>query len=208
MPRAAILDFSARRLAAHAAFPALVALVALVAIAAPGCSRKHKNDHPDRAAAQGAGGGGEADREAGVDTGHVGHTFVVTYDSGPVDRIRIVRDTAGRIVVEGASGFADGTKVTVTLLRPTTGGKREPASMTRAKVELGRFQTSPLIDESTLAPPPEGIVGLLVSVSFAPGEQSEAVMRASADGRRFRGHGMRELPGGFAVYEQHIEAPL
>ena len=196
MPRAAFF--------ARLAIVALVCGLVVVATSTSGCTKKHKDDHPDRAASA----GGDAGREAGVDTGRVGHTFVVTYDSGPVDRIRIVRDTAGRIVVEGASGFSDGTKVTVTLLRPATSGKTEAASITRAKVELGRFQTSPLIDESTAAPPPTGVVGLLVSVSFAPGEQSEAVMRASGDGRRFRGHGMKELPGGFAVYEQRIEAPL
>jgi hypothetical protein len=177
----------------------------LLAFLALGCARKNTRDsaRDGRPTAESS-----SQNDADVDTGRVGNTFVVTYESGPVDRIRVLRDTSGRIVVEGASGFADGTRVDVTLLRPLPGGRSEPAAMARARVELGRFQTSPLIDESTSAPAPSGTVTLLVTVSFAPGKQSEVVMRASADGHRFRGHGMREVPGGHAVYEQRIEAPL
>ncbi len=185
----------------------LTLIVALTALAA-GCA---KSGDGGRAATSSPG------HEAGVDTGRVGRTFVVTYESGPIDRLRLVRDTAGRIVVEGASGFPDGTRVAVTLMRPVTGGRYEPAAVLSAKVELGRFQTSPLVDDS-----PAGLaqasslatsgtpvpVRLLVTVSFAPGQQSDEVMHASANGRRFRGLGMHELPDGSAVYEQTLEALL
>jgi hypothetical protein len=191
-------------------------LVVTLATFAAGCAPK--KDGAERGSAAGTAQPDGAAREAQGDTGRVGNTFVVSYDSGPIDRLRIVRDTAGRFVVEGASGFPDGTKVTVTLFRALAGDRREPAAMARANVELGRFQSPPLEDEAraaaasgaadSAAGPATPLVRLLITVSFAPGQQSDAVLQASANGRRFRGDGMREAPGGYAVYEQLVEAPL
>jgi hypothetical protein len=181
-----------------------IVVAALGALAVAGCAPKKDG----RASSASGGTGGSGSNAAGVDTGRVGHTFVVTYDSGPIDRIRVVRDTSGRIVVEGAGGFPDGTRVVVTLMRALAGGRYEAASRTSASVELGRFMSSPLVDETGAPPPPGSTVRLHVSATFAPGQQTDAVLNASANGRRFRGLGMHEVPQGYAIWEQTIEAPL
>ena len=91
--------------AAFAALSTLVALLATVALA-PGCARKHGDTAGGDGSERSADAAGDAGDAAGVDTGRVGHTFVVTYDSGPVDRIRIVRDTAAGIT-RGAGSDED-----------------------------------------------------------------------------------------------------
>ncbi|MGH7724300.1 MAG: hypothetical protein ACREOU_02605 [Candidatus Eiseniibacteriota bacterium] len=199
------------------AFAAVVALTSLALVV--GCGGNDRSR--DRASGRGgaaretpagetpagtAGGTGTPQGAGPADTSREGRTFVATYDDGPVDRLRIVRDTAGGLVVEGATGFPDGTAVLISLLRPTAGGRTETVAATRALVELGRFQGEPLLAAS--GPVPEGPVTIRVLVSFAPGRQSDAVLQATARGRRFGGAGMRDTPDGHAVYESTVEANL
>ncbi len=186
------------RVVSHARL-ALLAL--LVAAAWSGCARDDRNESAPQ---------GESVLRVGPsDTTRQGRTFVATYEDGPVDQLRVVRDTAGGIVVEGGTGFPDGTEISIALLAsggPDGARRRETVAATRAIVELGRFQGQPLLTAN--GPLPAGPVAIRLLASFAPGRQSDAVLHATAHGQRFRGSGMRLSPDGYAVYESTVEANL
>jgi hypothetical protein len=167
-----------------------------------------------------AGCGGPAAKRAGSsasapDTSRQGHVFIQTFDDGPVDEVRLVRDTSGGIVAQGATGFPDGTRVTVSLqrARPAPRGaaasgapQYEAIASTTAIVTLGRFAANPLVP--TGGPLPQGVVRVRITASFAPGHQTEEVLSASAHGRRYDGHGMHAVGEDYAIYETTLEAPL
>jgi hypothetical protein len=158
-------------------------------------------------AGSGCGGNARTTNDAAApDTAREGSVFVVTFENGPVDQIRIVRDTSNGIVVHGATGFADGTRVAIALLRRRPDGSDETAAVTVAKVALGRFQGEPLAGAG--GPVPAGPVRVRLTVSFAPGKQDDAVRAASGDGRRFTGGGMHTAPDGSSYYDLILEAPL
>ncbi|MEP7029040.1 MAG: hypothetical protein ABI960_10630 [Candidatus Eisenbacteria bacterium] len=164
----------------------------------------------------GCGGPPSAKRASGAnaaDTTRQGKVFVVTFDDGPVDEIRLVRDTSGGIVAQGATGFPDGTRVTIALQRARAGGRvgtGEPAydavATSTAMVAVGRFMSQPLVPLS--GPVPQGIVRVRLTASFAPGHQTDEVLSASAHGRRYEGHGMHAMGDDYAIYETTLEAPL
>jgi hypothetical protein len=165
---------------------------------------------PAAGASTGAAGSAGAAAEApnaDADTARDGHAFVATYDNGPVDQIRIVRDTSGGIVAAGSTGFPDGTRITVTLQRPRPGAPHEyeAVASTSGQVALGRFVSQPL--SLPEGPVPQGLVRVRIRAPFLPGQQSDEVLAATANGRRFKGKGMHEA-GEFAVYEVDLEAPL
>lgn len=167
-------------------------------------------------ALSGCGGPGakHEDRAANVpDTTRQGHVFIQTFDDGPVDEIRLVRDTSGGIVAQGATGFPDGTRITVSLQRArpaprgAAGGPQyEAIASSTPTVSLGRFTSNPLVPDG--GPVPQGLVRVRFTASFAPGQQSEEVLSASAHGRRYDGHGMHAVGEDYAVYETMLEAPL
>ncbi len=198
-----------RKRAGHAA---AVALLACVALAGAGCARKPAGSDSAATRAPGpmtpptAESAGEAPN-ADADTARDGHAFVATYGDGPVDQVRIVRDTSGGIVAAGSTGFPDGTKITVTLQQPRPGQPHvyEAVAATTGEVALGRFASTPL--NGPHGPLPQGLVRLRIQASFLPGAQSPAILGATDNGRRFRGKGMHEV-GESSVYEVDIEAPL
>ena len=147
------------------------------------------------------------------DTMRQGHVFIQTFDDGPVDEVRLVRDTSGGIVAQGATGFPDGTKVTISLqrVRASASGaagelRYEAMASTIALVALGRFTSNPLVPGS--GPVPQGVLRVQLRASFAPGQQSDEVLSASAHGRRYDGPGMHAVGEDYAVYETTLEAPL
>ncbi len=163
-------------------------------------------------------GGAPAAKHAGSaaaapDSSRQGKVFVQTFEDGPVDEIRLVRDTSGGIVAQGATGFPDGTKVTVALQRLRAAGKGaagEPqydaVATSTALVTLGRFTTQPLVPLS--GPLPQGVVRVRLMASFGPGQQNDEVQSASAHGRRYDGPDMHAVGNDYAVYETTLEAPL
>ena len=169
--------------------------------------------------AAGCGGGGAQGKRsaAAPDTAREGSAFVQSFEDGPVDQIRVVRDTAGGIVVTGATGFPDGTMIGITLQRPRKGAGRAPATgaapdafeavaVSSARVALGRFTSQPLVPVS--GPAPTGLVRVRLLAPFGPGQQSDEVMNATARGRRFTGHGMHAVDEAYSVYETTVEVPL
>jgi hypothetical protein len=199
-----------RRRGKRAAGGAGVAVLLAVCIALSGCGAP-KRARGGGAAATGDTTGGapaaDARTEAPADTAHDGHAFVATYDDGPIDQIRIVRDTSDGIVAGGSTGFPDGTRIQVALERPRAGKARtfEAIASTQCEVELGRFSCSPLTPPT--GPLPHGPVHVRVSASFAKGDQSNEVLSSTGNGRRFRGHGMHESYG-VVVYQVDVEGTL
>jgi len=195
-----------KRHAARGAGVAIV-LVVVVALVVAGCGGGGQAGAGGASGAGAASGTGEDRADAPPDTGRVGHAFVATYDDGPVDQIRIVRDTSGGIVAGGSTSFPDGTRITVALERPRPDRPREfeAVTTTQGEVELGRFSSMPLkLPDGT---PPSGPVRLRVTASFGPGAQSAEVLSATGNGRRFRGQGMHEV-GAYSIYEVDLEAPI
>jgi len=192
-----------------AAVALCLALVTLAGVGA-GCSRKQapaeRNVAPGPMTPPTAESAHDAPN-ADADTARDGHAFVATYADGPVDQIRIVRDTDGGIVTAGSTSFPDGTVMTVTLQQPRPGNPHayEAVASTTGQVALGRFASAPL--NGPHGPLPQGLVRLRIRASFLPGAQSDAILGATSNGRRFRGKGMHEM-GESAVYEVDIEAPL
>jgi len=52
------------------------------------------------------------------------------------------------------------------------------------------------------------VLRVQLRASFAPGQQSDEVLSASAHGRRYDGPGMHAVGEDYAVYETTLEAPL
>jgi hypothetical protein len=185
------------------ALPVLVVAFASVAVLA-GCDRP-------REPAGRRGDGSRIDSAATPstdvppDTSRAGPAFVAVYRDGPLDELRVVRATDGRLVVAGEAEFPDGTQVTVSLLTRRAGGALEPVASGRARVEAGRFMGPPL--SGVGGPPPPGLHVLRVSAPFGPGDQDPGVLRAAAGGRRFHGSGVREHAGRI-VFETTLEVPL
>jgi hypothetical protein len=199
-----------RRHAARGAGVAII-LVAL-GVAVAGCGGGSGGGHGGHAGASAgpgaaAGTSGEDRANAPPDTARDGHAFVATYDDGPVDQIRIGRDTAGGIVAAGSTSFPDGTRITVALERPRPDRPREfeAVATTQGEVRLGRFSSTPL--KPPTGPLPTGPAHLRITASFGPGAQSPDVLSATGNGRRFRGQGMHEV-GAYSIYEVDLEAPI
>jgi hypothetical protein len=182
---------------------ALLLLVLLLVAGPAGCGRPPGNAGepvPDSAT------GSAGTRGPAPDTGRAGPAFLAVYRDGPLDELRVVRATDGGLVVAGVAGFPEGTRITVSLLGRGAGGGLEPVASSRARVEAGRFMSTPLAAVS--GPPPPGVHVLRVTVPFGPGDQDPAVLRAADDGRRFRGPGVHEPAGGRIVFETTLEVPL
>lgn len=184
------LGRKARAQGAHA----LVAIALFLgALGAGGCGkpRAHGNAAPARATA---------------DTTRQGKVLVATFKDGPVSELRLLRDTAGGVVVHGATDFPEGTRVSIQLVEPGAAGSSARAlAMTNAAVALGEFTSQPLTPAS--GPLPPGLVTVRVGASFAPGAQSDQVLNAAAQGLRFSGTGMTPSRD-HADYSTTLEAPL
>lgn len=139
------------------------------------------------------------------ETTRAGKVFIATFKDGPMDELRLLRDTAGGVVVYGATDFPEGTRVRVQLIEPAAGGAGRALAMTTATVELGHFTSQPL--NSSSGPPGPGLVAVRVAVSFAPGVQPDAVQAAAGRGLRYHGNGMIPSPD-HADYSISMEAPL
>lgn len=124
-----------------------------------------------------------------------------------MDELRMVRDTSDGIVTGGSTSFPDGTRIVVALERARPDKERgfEAIATTECEVALGRFSSAPLTPQS--GPLPRGPVHVRVSASFAPGAQSDAVMAATGNGRRFRGAGMHESHG-VVIYQVDLEGTI
>jgi hypothetical protein len=155
-----------------------VALLCALALLGSGCGRDTRTTND----------------AAAPDTAREGSVFVITFENGPVDQVRIVRDTSNGIVVHGATALptARGSRSRCSGAAPTAATKT--AAVTVAKVALGRFQCEPLVGRRRACAP--GSVRVRLTVSFAQGKQDDAVRAASGDGRRFTGPGMHTAPDG------------
>jgi hypothetical protein len=193
--RTALLVFPAVR--THHFIP--VTLVALL-VAGCGDGSRRPADSGDRA---GAARDGDALRP---DTSRSGPAFLAVYREGPLDELRIVRATDGRLVVAGLCAFPDGTRLQVALDAPGDDGERQVIAVVGARVAEGRFMSGPLAGV-TGAPPP-GVHRIHVSATFGPTDQDPAVMDAAARGRRFAGPGVRTLEDGRIRFETRLEVPL
>ena len=168
--------------------------------------------------AAGCGGGGKGrddsttpsppgeSKAARPDTSRSGPAFLAVYRDGPLDELRVVRATDGRLVVAGLCDFPDGTKISVSLSERRRGSVTTYIAIVGARVERGRFMSPPLAGVG--GPPPQGVYGLGIMVVFGPGRQDPAVMAASAGGRRFLGPGVSEQPNGVIMFSTNLEAPL
>ena len=191
---------------------AFVALATCLAVAA-GCGGERAGERANPRAGgavpsvDGArDGAGDASRDVPPDTSRAGPAFLAVYRDGPLSELRVVRATDGGLVVAGAADFPTGTKVTVALLARTADGGLETVASAGATVDAGHFMTSPLAPLAG-APAP-GLHPIRVSAAFGPGDQEADVLRAAADGRRYRGSGVRTLEGGRVVFVTTLEVPL
>lgn len=147
----------------------------------------------------------EAPPASASETTRAGKVLIATFKDGPMDELRLLRDTAGGVVVYGVTDFPEGTRVRVQLVEPAAGGAGRALAMTTATVELGHFTSQPLNPAS--GPLGPGLVAVRVAVSFAPGSQPEAVLAAAGRGLRYHGNGM--IPArDHADYSITMEAPL
>jgi hypothetical protein len=132
---------------------ALTALLACgLLVGASGCGKPRA----ERASAPGDG------RKA--DTTRVGKVFVASFKDGPVREIRLLRDTAGGVVVYGETEFPEGTLVRVELVEPNSpvavrAGRA--LAMTTATVKLGNFASQPLVPAA--GPWPTGMTAARIS---------------------------------------------
>jgi hypothetical protein len=159
----------------------------------------------------GCGGGAartpEGARAARPDTMRDGKVLVATFKDGPVREVRLLRDTAGGVVVWGQAEFPEGTRVRATLLASDASGTQPDRmlALTSARVALGEFSAPPLVPVS--GPVPQGIVRVRLEATFTPGEQTDSILAVTDRGRRLRGHGMTPA-GDHADYALTLEAPL
>ena len=176
-------------------------LVLVLCVIVAGCGRQRATD-----SAPGAPSDTASSRAIPPDTSRSGPAFLAVYRDGPLDEIRVVRATDGALVVAGEVEFPAGTWVTVSLLHRTAGGTLETVATNRAQVDLGHFMSGPL---STIhGPPPPGVHVIRVSVPFGPPDQEPAVLQSAAEGRRYRGSGMRTRPDGTVEFATTLEVPL
>jgi hypothetical protein len=104
-------------------------------------------------------------------------------DSGPLREIRIARATDGRFVVSGFCYFPDDTRLTVSL-RDSSGGV---LGRTRPVVANGLFDALPIGPGETL---PIGEYEMEIAAGFSPGDQPDAVLEETGNGRALEGEGM------------------
>lgn len=188
-------------------FPAVRSLhfipFALAAFLAAGCGDgTGSRRSADGGDAPGAAKGGAALRP---DTSRSGPAFLAVYREGPLDELRVVRATDGRLVVAGLCAFPDGTRLQVALAAPD-GADRQVIAVVGARVAEGRFMAGPLA--GAVGPPPPGVHRIQVTATFGPTDQDPAVMDAAGRGRRFTGPGVRTLDDGRIRFETTLEVPL
>jgi hypothetical protein len=141
------------------------------------------------------------------DTVREGKVLVATFQDGPVREVRLLRDTAGGVVVWGQAEFPEGTRLRATLLAAGASGTQPERmlALTSARVALGEFSAPPLVPVS--GPVPQGLVRVRLEASFGPGEQTDSILAVTDRGRRLRGHGMTPA-GDHSDYALTLEAPL
>lgn len=107
---------------------------------------------------------------------------VIRLNSGPLQEIRIVRDTDDRIVVSGFCYFPDDTRLTISL-HDSVG---RALGQTRPVVESGWFTSLPLGGTEL----PQGDLEIGVTANFSPGEQPAAVLEETDSGAALEGEGV------------------
>jgi len=122
--------------------------------------------------------------------------------SGPIDELTVLRDTDGKFVVAGVCLFPEGTRLDVSVT-DSAGADR---GRSQVVVEHALFQSLPLGQEGPPAPP--GKYALRLEATFAPGLQSEAVVRQVGNGSQFQGEGMTRSRQGRVAYSRSFEVRL
>jgi hypothetical protein len=124
-------------------------------------------------------------------------------ETGPVEELVVLRDTAGRFVVSGVCFFPDGTRLDVALYDST----QQLRARTRPLVDRAMFRSLPLGDEAERGWTP-GRYAVELSADFAPGSQSPQVLRAFGSGEQFRGPGMIRSWQGHPAYSRRFQVRL
>ena len=171
----------------HAAARRKAAVALLLCSILAGCGPAPSKDH--------AGGA------AKPDTVRDGKALVASFRDGPVNEVRLVRDTSQGVVVWGQTSFPEGTQVRATLLA----GDGTMLAVTNARVALGVFSSQPLVPSS--GPLPTGLVHVRVEALFGTGAQTDSILAVTDRGRRFHGHGMTPADD-HADWRTTLEAPL
>lgn len=118
---------------------------------------------------------------------------------GPLEEIRVRRDTRGGFVVSGFSYFPEHTRLGLVLY--DSDGRA--LARTQAEVVSSLFQSAPL------APPdgsgwPAGAYEILIEAIFAPGAQPERVLESSQDGAALSGDGMTTTVQGRPAFAKRV----
>jgi hypothetical protein len=178
---------------------ALLSFAFVLALAGCGGGPRGDDGRPGR-------GTGERGAVVRPDTSRSGPAFLAIWTEGPLEELRVVRATDGRLVVAGRCAFPDGTRLRVALLASGEGAEAVPVAIVGARVETGQFMAPPLAGQA--GPPPHGVHLVRVEAAFGPADQDPSVMTAAAGGRRYLGAGTTELPDGRIVFATTLEAPL
>jgi hypothetical protein len=101
-----------------------------------------------------------------ADTTREGKVLVASFKEGPVQEIRLLRDTSGGVVVYGETEFPEGTRMRVELVEPSSPVAERAGralAMTTATVQLGHFTSIPLVPVS--GPWPTGMTAARISTA-------------------------------------------
>jgi len=132
-----------------------------------------------------------ADRKVHIDLG-----------DGPLDELTILRGSDGRFVVAGVCLFPEDTRLEISVT-DSTGGSVGNATVV---VQHALIQTSPV--GAPGAPGRPALYRVRVSATFVPGLQSEPVMQAIGDGKRYHGEGMTKTLQGRLAYDRIFQVRM
>ena len=123
----------------------------------------------------------DSDRAAG-DPGELARFRL---SDGPLEELRIRRDTRGSFVISGFCFFPEQTQLSLVLYD----AEEVVVARTQAQVQNSLFQSLPLTrpDDRRW---PAGAYTLVVEAIFAPGAQPDRVLRSSRQGQALTGEGM------------------
>jgi hypothetical protein len=123
--------------------------------------------------------------------------------SGPLEELRVHRDTAGALVVWGFCYFPEHTSLTV-VVYDSSGAA---LARTQPAVQNSLFESLPLRPPAGAAWEP-GSYEIEIHASFAPGAQPESVLRASRGGESLTGEGMARTLQGRPAYAKRFPVVL
>lgn len=142
----------------------------------------------------GCGGGGTREAEP-LGLTELGDTTGITRGAPLLDRFQTRRTETGAVEIRGAMDLPDGTRIQVSLYRR---GAEQAAGRAHAYVRGHRFVSPPIMGER--GPLPQEDYRIEVLTFFNDAWQTEAVMRATHDGRTLRGPGVTRDGTGAAAY--------